>query len=144
MMLQVPICVRLYNTLQVAVELYNGHFIRGWLNDLTAPDPYYVLPVAMGITMILTQVLTPAPMSNPSQKTMGYVMSGFFSLLMLTLPSGLTLYIFTNNVLSIAQQMYLRRAIHPKASAQTVEVGKKKDDHPGSSGGAADRAKLRA
>jgi YidC/Oxa1 family membrane protein insertase len=77
----------------------------------------------MGITMVLTQVLTPTPMSNPSQKTMGYVMSGFFSLLMLTLPSGLTLYIFTNNLLSIAQQMYLRRTMgKPPASGMTVEV----------------------
>jgi len=52
----------------------------------------------MGITMVLTQVLTPTPMSNPQQKYMGYAMSVFFSLLMLNLPSGLTLYIFVNNV----------------------------------------------
>ncbi|TMA29322.1 MAG: membrane protein insertase YidC [Deltaproteobacteria bacterium] len=126
MLIQMPIWFALYTTLQVSVELYNAPFIRGWLDDLTAPDPYYILPVAMGITMILTQVLTPAPMSNPSQKTMGYVMSGFFSLLMLTLPSGLTLYIFTNNILSIAQQMYLRRAIRPPpAGGQTIEMKKK-------------------
>jgi YidC/Oxa1 family membrane protein insertase len=145
MLIQMPIWFALYTTLQVSVELYNAPFIHGWIDDLTSKDPYYVLPVAMGVTMILTQILTPTPMSNPSQKTMGYVMSGFFSLLMLTLPSGLTLYIFTNNILSIGQQMYLRRKLHPaKASTQTVEVGKKKDDRPGSSGGAADRAKLRA
>jgi YidC/Oxa1 family membrane protein insertase len=147
MLIQMPIWFALYTTLQVSVELYNGHFIRGWIDDLTSKDPYYILPVAMGITMILTQVLTPAPMSNPSQKTMGYVMSGFFSLLMLTLPSGLTLYIFTNNILSIAQQMYLRRKFRPhpvKASGQTVEVEKKKDDRSGGSGGAAGRAKIRA
>jgi YidC/Oxa1 family membrane protein insertase len=147
MLIQMPIWFALYTTLQVSVELYNGHFIRGWIDDLTSKDPYYVLPVAMGITMILTQVLTPAPMSNPSQKTMGYVMSGFFSLLMLTLPSGLTLYIFTNNILSIAQQMYLRRKLHlhpKKASDQTVEVEKKKDDRSGGSGGPAGRAKIRA
>jgi len=138
MLIQMPIWFALYTTLQVSVELYNAPFIPGWLDDLTAKDPYYVLPVAMGITMILTQVLTPSPMSNPSQKTMGYVMSGFFSLLMLTLPSGLTLYIFTNNVLSIAQQMYLRRSLPaPPASGQTVEV------KPGSTA-ASDRAKLRA
>ena len=145
MLIQMPIWFALYTTLQVSVELYNAPFIPGWLDDLTAKDPYYVLPVAMGITMILTQVLTPSPMSNPSQKTMGYVMSGFFSLLMLTLPSGLTLYIFTNNVLSIGQQMYLRRTIgKPPAGGQTIEVKKKKDD--GSSGGAggAERAKIRA
>ena len=147
MLIQMPIWFALYKTLQVSVELYNAHFILGWMEDLTSKDPYYILPVAMGITMILTQVLTPAPMSNPSQKTMGYAMSGFFSLLMLTLPSGLTLYIFTNNILSIAQQMYLRRKLRPppvKASGQTVEVDKKKDDRSGGSGGASGRAKIRA
>jgi YidC/Oxa1 family membrane protein insertase len=147
MLIQMPIWFALYTTLQVSVELYNATFIHGWIDDLTAKDPYYILPVAMGVTMILTQILTPTPMSNPSQKTMGYVMSGFFSLLMLTLPSGLTLYIFTNNILSIGQQMYLRRKLHPpslKAGEQTVEVGKRKDDRPGGGGGSSDRAKLRA
>ncbi|HUJ25177.1 MAG TPA: membrane protein insertase YidC [Myxococcales bacterium] len=140
MLIQMPIWFALYTTLQVSVELYNAPFIPGWLDDLTAKDPYYILPVAMGITMILTQVLTPSPMSNPSQKTMGYAMSGFFSLLMLTLPSGLTLYIFTNNVLSIGQQMYLRRTIgKPPASGQTIEAQKKKGGDAGS-----ERAKLPA
>jgi YidC/Oxa1 family membrane protein insertase len=144
MVIQMPIWFALYTTLQVSVELYNEPFIRGWIGDLTSKDPYYILPVAMGITMVLTQMLTPTPMSNPSQKIMGYVMSGFFSLLMLNLPSGLTLYIFTNNILSIAQQMYLRRKLHsPKASDQTVEVDKKKDDRQGGGGAAAGRAKLR-
>ena len=144
MVIQMPIWFALYTTLQVSVELYNEPFIRGWIDDLTSKDPYYILPVAMGITMVLTQMLTPTPMSNPSQKIMGYVMSGFFSLLMLSLPSGLTLYIFTNNILSIAQQMYLRRKLHsPKASDQTVEVDKKKDDRQGGGGAAAGRAKLR-
>ena len=125
MLIQMPIWFALYTTLQVSVELYNSVFIPGWLTDLTAKDPYYILPVAMGATMILTQVLTPAPMSNPSQKTMGYAMSGFFSLLMMTLPSGLTLYIFVNNVLSITQQMYLRRTMKPPsppARGQTVAI----------------------
>jgi len=144
MVIQMPIWFALYTTLQVSVELYNEPFIRRWIDDLTSRDPYYVLPIAMGITMVLTQMLTPTPMSNPSQKIMGYVMSGFFSLLMLSLPSGLTLYIFTNNILSIAQQMYLRRKLHsPKASDQTVEVDKKKDDRQGGGGAAAGRAKLR-
>jgi YidC/Oxa1 family membrane protein insertase len=132
MVIQMPVWFALYTTLGVSVELYNSIFIPGWLNDLTAPDPYYVLPIAMGITMIATQMLTPTPMSNPSQKIIGYVMSGFFSLIMINLPSGLTLYIFTNNILSIAQQMYLRRSLKlPKppsspASGQTVAVSAKR------------------
>jgi len=147
MLIQMPIWFALYTTLQVSVELFNEPFIAGWISDLTAKDPSYALPIAMGITMVLTQMLTPTPMSNPSQKYMGYAMSGFFSLLMLQLPSGLTLYIFTNNILSIAQQMYLRRKLHlhpKKAGDQTVEVDKKKDDRSGGSGGASTRAKLRA
>jgi len=123
MIIQMPIWLALYQTLQVSVELYNSVFIPGWLNDLTAKDPYYVLPIAMGITMVLTQVLTPTPMSNPQQKYMGYAMSVFFSFLMLNLPSGLTLYIFVNNVLSILQQIWLRRAMRPPpASSQTLAV----------------------
>jgi YidC/Oxa1 family membrane protein insertase len=125
MLIQMPIWIALYTTLQVSVELYNSVFIPGWLDDLTAKDPYYILPVAMGATMLLTQVLTPTPMSQPGQKTMGYAMSVFFSLLMLNLPSGLTLYIFVNNILSIIQQLYLRRAMRPPAppaSTQTLAV----------------------
>jgi YidC/Oxa1 family membrane protein insertase len=140
MLIQMPVWLALYTALQVSVDLYNSVFIPGWLEDLTAKDPYYVLPVAMGITMLLTQVLTPTPMSQPGQKTMGYAMSLFFSVLMLNLPSGLTLYIFVNNILSIIQQIYLRRSMKPpkgpgesatprskeppssRANRQTVEV----------------------
>jgi YidC/Oxa1 family membrane protein insertase len=123
MVIQMPVWFALYKTLGVSVELYNSVFIPGWLNDLTARDPYFILPVAMGITMIATQVLTPSPMSNPGQKTIGYVMSGFFSLFMLNIPSGLTLYIFVNNILSIAQQVYLRRTMGgPPAASRTVAV----------------------
>jgi len=143
MVIQMPIWFALYTTLQVSVDLYNEPFIHGWLNDMTSKDPYYVLPVMMGITMILTQVLTPSPMSQPGQKTMGYAMSGFFSLLMLTLPSGLTLYIFTNNILSIIQQVYLRRTMRPPpAGGQTLEVVTK--GGPKGSGGGSSRAKVPA
>ena len=117
LLIQMPVWFALYSALQNSVELYNSVFIPGWLEDLTAKDPYYVLPVAMGITMLVTQILTPTPTSNPSQKYIGYAMSGFFSLLMLSLPSGLTLYIFTNNLLSILQQIYLRRTMRPLPSA---------------------------
>ena len=126
MLIQMPVWFALYTTLRVSVELYNSMFIPGWLTDLTARDPYYILPVAMGVTMLLTQILTPQPMSNPSQKTIGYAMTGFFSLMMLNLPSGLTLYIFVNNVLSIAQQMYLRRTLKIGAPAAPALDGAKK------------------
>jgi len=130
MVIQMPVWIALYTTLQVSVELYHSVFIPGWLADLTAKDPYYILPVGMGITMFLTQYLTPTPMSNPSQKVMGYAMTAFFSFLMLNLPSGLTLYIFINNLLSIAQQMYLRRTMRVPpgggAAATTLTVSAKR------------------
>ena len=126
MVIQMPVWFALYTTLGVSVELYHSVFIAGWLNDLTSRDPYYILPVAMGITMVITQILTPSPMGNKNQKMIGYVMSGFFSLIMINLPSGLTLYIFVNNLLSIAQQVYLRKTMKlggPPASGQTIAVG---------------------
>jgi YidC/Oxa1 family membrane protein insertase len=126
MLIQMPVWIALYTTLQVSVELYHEPFIRGWINDLTAKDPYYILPVGMGITMFLTQYLTPSPMSNPQQKIMGYAMTAFFSFLMLNLPSGLTLYIFVNNILSIAQQIYLRRTLRAPAAGATVTVSAKR------------------
>jgi YidC/Oxa1 family membrane protein insertase len=132
MLIQMPVWIALYTTLQVSVELYQSTFIPGWLNDLTAKDPYYILPVGMGITMFLTQYLTPSPMSQPGQKVMGYAMTAFFSFLMLNLPSGLTLYIFVNNLLSIAQQIYLRRTMKPPppspvpAAGATVAVSAKR------------------
>ncbi len=129
MLIQMPIWFALYTALGVSVELYNSVFIPGWINDLTARDPYYILPVAMGVTMVLTQLLTPTPTSNPSQKTMGFAMSGFFALLMFSYPAGLTLYIFTSNILSIVQQMYLRRTLKltpARASGQTVAVNPKR------------------
>ncbi len=78
----------------------------------------------MGVTMIITQILTPTPTTNPSQKTITYAMSAFFTLAMFNLPSGLTLYILVNNVLSITQQVYLRRAFKmAPAASQTVAAG---------------------
>jgi YidC/Oxa1 family membrane protein insertase len=127
MLIQMPVWLALYTALQVSVDLYNSVFIPGWLEDLTAKDPYYVLPVAMGITMLLTQVLTPTPMSQPGQKTMGYAMSLFFSVLMLNLPSGLTLYIFVNNILSIIQQIYLRRSMKPPKGPDASATGRSKE-----------------
>ena len=127
MVIQMPVWLALYTALQVSVDLYNSVFIPGWLDDLTAKDPYYVLPVAMGITMLLTQVLTPTPMSQPGQKTMGYAMSLFFSVLMLNLPSGLTLYIFVNNILSIIQQIYLRRSMKPPKDPDASATGRSKE-----------------
>ena len=107
MLLQLPIWFALYATLQTSVELYREPFL--WMHDLTRHDPYFILPLAMGVSSFLMQKISPQPADNSQAKMMLYFMPIFFSVLMLFVPGGLTLYIFVNNVLSIAQQQYLMR-----------------------------------
>ncbi len=114
MLIQMPIWFALYATLQTSVELYREPFL--WLKDLTAFDPYYILPLTMGISSFLMQKLSPQPADNTQAKMLLYLMPVFFTFIMLRLPSGLTLYILVNNLLSIAQQQWLMRR-HPPAAA---------------------------
>jgi YidC/Oxa1 family membrane protein insertase len=107
MLIQMPIWFALYATLQTSVELYREPFL--WLKDLTAHDPYYILPLAMGATSFLMQKLSPQPADSTQAKMLLYVMPVFFTFIMLRLPAGLTLYILVNNVLSIGQQQWLMR-----------------------------------
>ncbi len=128
MLIQMPIWLALYTTLQTSVELYNEPFIAGWINDLTSKDPVYALPLAMGVTMYITQRLQPMQVDATQQKMMLYFMPIFFTFIMFQLPAGLTLYIFTNNILSIGQQLVLRKSMGlpaigaPPASSATIEV----------------------
>jgi YidC/Oxa1 family membrane protein insertase len=108
MLIQMPIWFALYRTLGNAVELYRSGFV-GWITDLTAPDPYYVLPIAMGIAMYAQQAITPQPMEGTQAKMMKYFMPGIFTVMMLALPSGLTLYIFVNTVLTMIHQWYMNK-----------------------------------
>jgi YidC/Oxa1 family membrane protein insertase len=107
MLLQLPIWFALYATLQTSVELYRAPFL--WMHDLTRHDPYFILPIAMGISSFMMQKISPQPADNTQAKMMLYFMPGFFTLLMLFVPGGLTLYIFVNNVLSIVQQQYMMK-----------------------------------
>jgi len=108
MVIQMPVWFALYRTLGNAVELYRSPFV-GWINDLTAPDPYYVLPIAMGISMYAQQAITPQPMEGTQAKMMKYFMPGMFTVMMLALPAGLTLYIFVNTVLTMLHQYYMNK-----------------------------------
>jgi YidC/Oxa1 family membrane protein insertase len=107
MLLQMPIWFALYASLQTSVELYREPFL--WMNDLTRHDPYFILPIAMGASSFIMQKFSPQPADAMQAKMMLYFMPGFFTVIMLFVPGGLTLYIFVNNVLSIAQQQYLMR-----------------------------------
>jgi len=115
--LQMPVYIALYKMLQNAVELYNASFIPGWLDNLVLPDPYYILPVLLGLLMFVQQKLTPTPDSQ-QQKMMMYMMPAMMFFFMLMLPSGLVLYILANTVVTIIQQwMIAKRAEKAKAVA---------------------------
>lgn len=117
LIIQMPVWIALYQTLLSSFELYREPLLKLWISDLTARDPYYIMPLAMGVTMFITQKMQPQ-MGDPTQaKIMLYFMPIFFTSLMLSLPAGLTLYIFTNNLLSIAQQKYLQHRFAAKRAA---------------------------
>ncbi|WP_242392647.1 membrane protein insertase YidC [Anaeromyxobacter oryzisoli] len=107
MLLQMPIWFALYAALQTSVELYREQFL--WIHDLTLKDPIYVLPILMGVSSFLTQKLSPQPADSSQAKMMLYFFPAFFTILMLNVPAGLTLYIFVNNLVSIVQQQVMMR-----------------------------------
>lgn len=101
MLLQMPIWFALYAALQTSVELYREPFL--WMKDLTIHDPYFILPVVLGISSFAMQKLSPQPADNAQAKMMLYFLPIFFSFIMIWVPGGLTLYIVVNNLLTIAQ-----------------------------------------
>jgi YidC/Oxa1 family membrane protein insertase len=107
MLLQLPVFWALYQVLQNSIELYHAPFF-GWIHDLSLKDPYYVLPVLMGIVMFIQQKLTPNTM-DPAQAKVMLFMPVIFSFIMLSVPSGLTLYIFVSTLFGIIQQVAMMR-----------------------------------
>ncbi|MGZ5848755.1 MAG: membrane protein insertase YidC [Ramlibacter sp.] len=101
-MIQIPVFIALYWVLLSTVEMRNAPWI-GWIHDLAAPDPYFILPAVMTLTTMLQTALNPAP-PDPVQAKMMWIMPLAFSVMFFFFPSGLVLYWITNNVLSIAQQ----------------------------------------
>lgn len=106
-LIQIPVFIALYWVLIESVELRQAPFIL-WIHDLSVKDPYYILPIIMGITMFLQQRLTPAS-PDPMQARVMYVMPIIFTALFLNFPAGLVLYWIVNNSLSILQQWYIMR-----------------------------------
>ena len=107
MLLQIPVFIALYNVLLQAIELRGAPFIF-WITDLAVKDPYYILPVVMGATMVLQQKMTPSTADKAQQKMMMF-MPVVFTFLFLSFPSGLVLYWLVNNVLAIGQQYYINK-----------------------------------
>jgi len=109
-LIQIPIFIALYWVLLESVELRQAPFIL-WINNLTARDPYFVLPVLNAAFMILTQRLTPTAGMDPMQRRIMQVMPIAFSFMFAFFPAGLVLYWATNAGLSLAQQWYITRKI---------------------------------
>lgn len=119
MLLQLPVFFALYQVLGQSIELYRAPFIF-WIHDLSERDPFYVLPILMGVTMFIQQKITPTTM-DPQQAKILMWMPVIFSFFMLTLPSGLTLYIFVSTLFGIIQQYMFMKDRTP---ATTVKEAK--------------------
>lgn len=107
---QIPVFVALYNVLANSIELRHAPFY-GYIRDLSASDPYYITPVLLGVGMFVQQKLTPTTGMDKTQERMMMMMPVLFSVMMLSLPSGLVLYMLTNTIISIAQQQWLNKRV---------------------------------
>jgi YidC/Oxa1 family membrane protein insertase len=124
MVLQMPVFVALFNILYMTIDLRQAPFML-WITDLSAQDPYYVLPLIMGATMVIQQKITPTTM-DPTQAKIMLMLPAFMTFLFINFPAGLVLYWLTNNVLTILQQVITDRYIFgskpllPTAPAQSA------------------------
>lgn len=106
-LIQIPVFIALYWSILASVEMRFAPFF-GWITDLSAADPYYILPVIMGLSMVVQMRLNPVP-PDPIQAKVMQIMPIAFSVIFFFFPAGLVLYSIVNNLLSIAQQWYITR-----------------------------------
>lgn len=105
-LVQIPVFIALYNVLMVTVELKNAPFIL-WITDLSSKDPYYILPILMGLSMIAQQWITPS--SDKNQRMIMYILAIVFTFMFMNFPSGLVLYWLTNNILGLLQSFMINK-----------------------------------
>lgn len=118
-LVQIPVFIALYWVLVESVELRQAPFIL-WIRDLSQPDPYYVLPLLMGIAMFIQQRLNPPP-PDPMQAKVMMAMPFIFVALFLNFPAGLMLYWFVNNTLSVLQQWFIMNRTEKQTSKKIVK-----------------------
>ena len=114
MLLTFPILLAFYNLLNSAIELRGAMFIPGWITDLAQKDPTYIWPILMGATMFWQQKMTPST-ADPMQQRIFLLMPVIFTVMFLTMPSGLVVYWLTSNVLTIGQQYLTNHLISTSA-----------------------------
>ena len=122
MVLQMPVFVALFNILYMTIDLRQAPFML-WIKDLSVQDPYYVLPIIMGATMVIQQKITPTTM-DPTQAKIMLFLPVFMTFLFVNFPAGLVLYWLTNNTLTITQQVVTERLFGRKwqAPSEGAEV----------------------
>ena len=108
MLLQFPFWWAFYRVLYYSIDLRHASWIF-WIRDLSAPEPYYLLPILAGVTMLITTKMTPTPTTDRGQQRMMMIMPLMFSFWLIYYPSGLALYILVSNIVATAQQWYLNR-----------------------------------
>jgi len=106
-LVQIPVFISLYWVLLESVELRQADFML-WINDLSIKDPFYVLPIVMGATMILQQYSQPSTMEATQAKMMKFLPI-VYTFFFLNFPSGLVLYWLVNNILTVGQQILMKR-----------------------------------
>ncbi len=109
LLIQMPIFFALYAILRTTIELRQANFFL-WINDLSYKDPYYVLPILTGITMFISQKIS-STATDESQKMLVYIMPVVITILFLNMPSGINLYWFIYNLLSVGQQILIKQSI---------------------------------
>jgi YidC/Oxa1 family membrane protein insertase len=123
-LIQIPVFIALYWCLIASVELRQAPFIL-WIHDLSAPDPYYILPIIMGVSMFLQQRLSPKP-ADPMQAKIMMFLPVFFTFLFARFPAGLVLYWTVNNIISILQQWWITKRYEAGAYDKKKKKRKKK------------------
>ncbi len=128
-LLQMPIWLALYRMLSNAGELYQQPFVTGWIDDLTASDPLYILPIVLVVTMFAQARLTPTtvdPSQRMQQRMMQYGMPLMFGAMSFFFPAGLTLYMFTNTCLSAVHSIYMNK-YDKKSMALSAQMKKNQE-----------------
>jgi YidC/Oxa1 family membrane protein insertase len=126
-LVQIPVFIALYWVLLAAIELRHAPFVL-WIQDLSALDPYFLLPILMAVTMVLQTRMNPVPPDPVQAKVMQImpiVFTGFFAFF----PSGLVLYWVTNTLLSIAQQWHINKVVGQESARR--KAGKKEGKKEG-------------
>ncbi|UPQ87980.1 membrane protein insertase YidC [Vibrio sinaloensis] len=113
LILQMPIFIALYWALMESVELRHSPFF-GWIHDLSAQDPYYILPLLMGASMFLIQKMSPTTVTDPMQQKIMTFMPVMFTFFFLFFPSGLVLYWLVSNIVTLIQQTLIYKALEKK------------------------------